>query len=141
MEGRYRPADVLLSSWPSGQTTCYDVTVVSPTQTRYLARAAVEAGVALEGAARDKREKHQQRCQEAGYLFSAIAAETFGGWGKEAVETIKGISRALARNQARQDSEVIAHTFQRLSTTLMRGNASILATRLTVASEDLVGEL
>ena len=142
VEGRYRPADVLLPSWPHGQTTCYDVTVVSPTQARYLARAAEEAGVALEGATRDKHEKHQQRCQDAGYLFSAIAVETFGGWGKDSVDTIKGIAWALARNQAKVDSEVIAHTFQRLSVSLMRGNASILAIfRLSVAGGHLVGEL
>ena len=66
--------------------------------------------------------------------------ETFGGFGKEAVDTIKGIARALARNQAKQDSEVIAHAFQRLGILLVRGNSSILATRLTVASGDMVGE-
>ena len=141
VEGRFRPADVLLPSWPSGQTTCYDVTVVSPTQDRYLVRAAQEAGVALEGASRDKRDKHQQRCEDQGLLFAPIAVETFGGWGKEAVDAIKGVSRALARNQARSDSEVIGHSFQKLSVVLMRGNASILATRLTVASGAMVGDL
>ena len=52
----------------------------------------------------------------------------------EVVDAIKGVSRALARNQTRTGSEVIGHAFQKFSVVLMRGNASILATRLTVAS-------
>ena len=67
-------------------------------------------------------------------MYHPIAVETYGGCGMEAVDAIKGVSRALARNQTRSGSEVIVHAFQKLSVVLMRGNASILATWLTVAS-------
>ena len=52
--------------------------VVSPTQSKYLVKGARETGVALAGASKDKREKHQARCEVAGISFVPLAVETLG---------------------------------------------------------------
>lgn len=49
----------------------------------------------------------------------------------DAVDAIKGVARAMARNQGRELGEVTRHTFQRFSLALQKGNAAILANRVT----------
>ena len=62
-------------------------------------------------------------------LFSFLAVETLGGLHQVAVEQVKRIGAALARNQGSDEKVATRQLFQRLSLTLMRGNAALIIGR------------
>lgn len=78
-DGQERPADILLPGWPGGQTSAYDVTIVSPYQEKYLAAEAREAGAAIRGAEDNKRRHYTERCQAMGVRFVPLAAHNISG--------------------------------------------------------------
>ena len=53
-----------------------------------------------------------------------------GGWHEVAVNQVKKLASALARQEGRQEGEVVAHAFQRLAIILQKGNAKILLNRI-----------
>ena len=70
-----------------------------------------------------------QACQQQGVAFLPVAIETLGGFHKAAVEQVKRIGTALARHQGSDEQVATRQLFQRMSLTLMRGNAAMLMTR------------
>ena len=91
--------------------------------------AAAEAGGALEKAFKRKVEGAAQACQEQGISFLPVAVETLGGFHKVAVEQIQRIGAALSRHQGIEENIAIEQLFQRMSLTLMRGNAALMMSR------------
>ena len=69
-------------------------------------------------------------CRSQGISFLLVAVESLGGWHGIAVAQVKKIASALARQEGRQEGEVIGHAFQRLATILQKGNARILLNRI-----------
>ena len=61
--------------------------------------------------------------------ISPLAVETLGGFHKVAVEQTKRIGAALSRNQGIEENIAIKQLFQRMSLTLMRGNAAMIMSR------------
>ena len=125
-----RPADVLLPSWFQGLDTALDVTVVSPLQQALVAKAAEHPGAALTHAYERKNRQSFEDCKTQGIHFQPLPVETLGGWHTQAVSVIKKLGRQLARQTGKEDSEVIAHTFQRLSILLMKGNSALILNRV-----------
>ena len=125
-----RPADVLLPSWHQGQNTALDVTVVSPLQQALVLKAAEEPGSALTHAYQRKMRQSSDDCYTQGIHFVPLPVETLGGWHPQAIQVIRKICRQLARQTGREDSEVIAHAFQRLGILLMKGNAALILNRV-----------
>ena len=70
-----------------------------------------------------------QACQQQGLGFLPVAVETVGGFHVAAVEQVKRIGAALARHQGSEEQVATQQLFQRLSLTLMRGNAAMLMSR------------
>ena len=62
-------------------------------------------------------------------LYFPVAAETLGGLHAVAVEQVKKLGAALARQTGQEEGEAKRHLFQRLSLHLMRGNAALLVNR------------
>ena len=73
-----------------------------------------------------------------GYILSP-SVETLGGWHPQAIKVIRTLGRQLARQTGREDSEVTAQTFQRLSIMLMKGNSALIINR--APPNTLPGEL
>ena len=86
--------------------------------------AAEEPGSALLKAVNRKVQGAAQACQAQGLVFLPVAFETPGGFHRVAIEQVKKIGAALARHQGTDEQ-----LFQRLSLTLMRGNAALLLGR------------
>ena len=84
---------------------------------------------ALEKAFKRKVEGAAQACQEQGISFLPVAVETLGGFHKVAVEQTKRIGAALSRHQGIEENIAIKQLFQRMSLTLMRGNAAMIMSR------------
>ena len=70
-----------------------------------------------------------EACQEQGLVFLPITMETLGGFHKVAVEQVRRIGAAVARNQGSDERVATRQLFQRLSLTLMRGNAALIVGR------------
>ena len=70
-----------------------------------------------------------EACQEQGLVFLPVALETLGGFHKVAVEQVKKIGAAVARHQGSDERVATRQLFQRLSLTLMRGNAALILGR------------
>ena len=105
------------------------MTVTGPLAQSNVQAAAAESGAALEKAFKRKVQGAAQACQEQGIAFLPIAMETLGGFHKVAAEQVKRIGVAVARHQGVLETVAVKQLFQRLSLTLMRGNASLVMTR------------
>ena len=71
-------------------------------------------------------------CNAQKISFIPLPIETFGGWRPEAEKQIARIGRELARSTAGADQKTSTnHLFQRLSSTLQKGNAALILSRST----------
>ena len=113
------------------------MTVTGPLARTYVAAAAEEAGSALTRAFNRKVQGSAAACHQQGVVLLPIALETLGGFHKVAVEQVKRIGSAVARHQGSDERVATRQLFQRLSLTLMRGNAALILSRRP--AEDLVG--
>ena len=104
--------------------------VVTPIQGTLTARAVRALGAAAEQAHRDKLAKSYEECQAVGVEFIPLAVETWGGWHHQAMETIKVLSRQLARQVGRDEGETQRHMLQWLGILLQRGNVALLSSRV-----------
>ena len=105
------------------------MTVTSPLASSNLNKAAKKAGAALEKAFKSKVQGAAEACRQQGLAFIPVAAETLGGLHPVAVEQVKKLGAALARQTGQEEGEAKRHLFQRLSLHLMRGNAALLVNR------------
>ena len=103
--------------------------MTGPLATSNVAAAAEEAGSALAKAFNRKVQGAAAACQEQRLVFLSIALETLGGFHKVAVEQVKRIGAAVARHQGSDERVATRQLFQRLSLTLMRGNAALILGR------------
>ena len=83
----------------------------------------------MEKAFKRKAQGAAQACQDEGITFLPIAMETLGGFHKVALEQVKRIGAAVARHQGIEERLATKQLFQRLSVTLMQGNAALLMSR------------
>ena len=136
-EGRFllpgrdaRPADLLIPRWCGGQDAALDVTVVSALQPAMVAGSATTDNFAVTKAFQRKVAKAGEACRQEGISFVPIAADTLGGWHGVAVEQLKKLGSALARQRGEDEQLEVRHLFQRLSLLLMKGNAALLVNRI-----------
>ena len=91
---------------------------------------AVEPGASLNKAVQRKLRDTEEACRQEGLEFLPFAVETLGGFHAGAVVQVKQIAAALARSKGSEESEAISQLFGKLSLTLQRCNAMMLASRL-----------
>ena len=85
---------------------------------------AVEPGVSLTKAVQRKLRDTEEACRQEGLEFLPFAVETLGGFHAGAV-----VAAALARSKGSDENEAISQLFGKLSLTLQRCNAMMLASR------------
>ena len=124
-----RPGDVMIRRWASGKDAVIDVTVTGPLAASNVSAAAAEAGAALTKACQRKLRETAEACRQEGLVFLPFAMETLGGLHSGAVSQVRQIAATLARSKGLPEGEVTGQLFGRLSLTLMRGNAQMLASR------------
>ena len=100
-----------------------------------LQEAMVEDSATRPGSALDKAYDRKMRgaaedCLAQGIVFLPLAAEALGGWHEMAVNKVKKLASAVARQTGQEEGEVVHHAFTRLSTLLQRGNSAILGNRI-----------
>ena len=128
--GNKRPGDVFIPFWTGGFDTALYVTVVCPLQSALVPGAATTPGSALTYAHQEKMKKKDAECRRQGIGFLPLAAEALGGWHPPAVEQVKKLGAALARQSGEDEGAVKSQLFQKLSLVLMKGNAAIFSNRI-----------
>ena len=101
-----RPADLLLTNWATGKTAAIDISVTSPLNTLTLLEAGVSAGSAAQATETRKHMANDAKCNELGWLCVPLVAETYGAWGKEAMEAFSQLVSRLATHTCRLKSAV-----------------------------------
>ena len=124
-----RPADVYIEDWVDGSKTCFDISVISPTQEGIIDRACETAGSALEMRKTSKNRNHFNNCRASGKLFLPLVVETFGGWDLGATKILKKIANSAASRKGTAYTVEVKLFFQKISVALQRGNATLLLCR------------
>ena len=124
-----RPADVFLPYWSGGRDTAWDVTVTHPLQAATVVKAASVPGHAATEAYSRKMREAGEECRRQGIIFTPLALESLGGWHNVAVQELKKLGSALARQTGQEEALVVSHLFQKLSVLLMKGNTALVNNR------------
>ena len=95
-----------------------------------MAKSVETPGHTLTEAFNRKCRQTLQACEAEGIVFIPLPVETLGGWHDRAVDQIRKLARAVARNTGREEDEAIRHLFQRLGVLLMKGNAALFLNRI-----------
>ena len=70
-------------------------------------------------------------CQQQGVTFLSMVLESFGGWHEASVREVERLGAALARQSGQEEEGAVRHLWGKLGMLLQRGNAAILANRVT----------
>ncbi|KAL5506716.1 hypothetical protein EMCRGX_G008446 [Ephydatia muelleri] len=111
------------------QTAAFDISVTSPLNTLTLLEAGVSAGSAAQATETRKHMANDAKCNELGWLCVPLVAETYGAWGKEAMEAFSQLASRLATHTCRLKSAVTFELYSRLNLHLVRANATAILTR------------
>ena len=74
-------------------------------------------------------DKSWKACNRQGIVFLPLAVESLGAWHPSATAEIKKLGSALARHTGEEEATTTSRLFQRLSISLMRGNAALFNNR------------
>eukprot|EP00731_Ephydatia_muelleri_P032309 Em0023g816a len=124
-----RPADVLISNWVLGKTAACDLSVTSPLNSNIMSEAGVTAGAAAQATELRKHEANDVKCSELGWLCIPLVVESYGAWGKEAMESFSSLASRLAITSTRPKSAVLSELYGRLNLNLVRANVRAIMSR------------
>ena len=124
-----RPADVLISNWTPGKTAACDISVTSPLNSNIMSEAGVTAGAAAQTTELRKHEANDVKCGELGRLCIPLVVESYGAWGKEAMESFSSLASRLAITSSRPKSAVLSELYGRLNLNLVRANVRAIMSR------------
>ena len=91
-----RPADILVPNWLNGKPAAFDLTVVSPLNSKTLNEAGATGGSAAGNAEACKHTANDQKCRELGWVCVPLAVKTYGCWGEEAQCSVSRLATRLA---------------------------------------------
>ena len=78
---------IINSNWALGKTAACDISVTSPINSNIMSEAGVTAGAAAQATELRKHEANDVKCSELGWLCIPLVVESYGAWGKEAMES------------------------------------------------------
>ena len=118
-----------MPNWLSGKPAVFDLTVVSPLNSKTLNEVGATGGSAAGNAEARKHTANDQKCRELGWVCVLLAGETYGCLGEEAQCSVSPLAAGLALQLQCSKSKAITNIYQRLNLTLVRCNARALLAR------------
>eukprot|EP00731_Ephydatia_muelleri_P010788 Em0005g1374a len=94
-----------------------------------MSEAGVTAGAAAQATELRKHEANDVKCSELGWLCIPLVVESYGAWGKEAMESFSSLASRLAITSSRPKSAVLSELYGRLNLNLVRANAQLSLSR------------
>ena len=76
-----------------------------------------------------KHEANDVKCSELGWLCIPLVVESYGAWGKEAMESFSSLASRLAITSSRLKSAVLSELYGRLNLNLVRANMRPIMSR------------
>ena len=120
-----RPDGVTLFPYKQGKCLLWDATIVDTLADTYVSTNSKTSRKAAERAEKSKMILYEKLTKD--YIFTPIAIETLGSWGKQGHELVKEIGRKICEVTGERRSSFCL--LQRISMAVQRGNAaSILGT-------------
>ena len=118
------PADLLVPNWVLGKPAAFDLSVTSLLNPTTLSEASVTTGVAALTTELRKHSSNDTKCKELDWVCVPLVVESYGAWGKEALESISQLASQLATCSSKAKSSVVLTEFYgRLNLHLVRANA------------------
>ena len=133
-----RPADVLISNWVLDKTAACDLSVTSPLNSKILSEAGVTAGAAAHATELRKHEANDAKCSDLGWICIPLVVESYGAWGKEALEAFSMLASCLATSSSRPKSVVLSELYGRLNLHLVRANVRAILCRLSCPHQEYI---
>ena len=133
-----RPADVLISNWVLGKTAACDLSVTSPLNSKILSEAGVTAGAAAHATELRKHEANDAKCSDLGWVCIPLVVESYGAWGKEALEAFSMLASHLATSSSRPKSMVLSELYGQLNLHLVRANVRAILCRLSCHHQEYI---
>eukprot|EP00731_Ephydatia_muelleri_P011108 Em0006g2a len=99
-----------------------DLSVTSPLNSKILFEAGVTAGAAAHATELRKHEANDAKCSDLGWVCIPLVVESYGAWGKEALEAFSMLASRLATSSSRPKSMVLSELYGRLNLHLVRAN-------------------
>ena len=131
-----RPADILASNWLCGKPAAFDLSVTSPLNPSLLSEAGLTAGSAAVAAELRKHSANDAKCSELGWTCIPLVVESYGAWGREAIEAFSRLASHLATRTNTPKSKVVSNLYGRLNLTLVRANTRSLLLRYIIQEGD-----
>ena len=94
-----------------------------------MSEAGVTAGAAAQANELRKHEANDVKCSELGWLCIPLVVESYGAWGKEAMESFSSLASRLAITSPRPKSAVLSELYGRLNLNLVRANMRAIMSR------------
>ena len=124
-----RPDGATMMPWTRGKPLAWDVTIPDTCTNSYIGETSTRATAAADRAAENKTTKYTDLAKT--HNFVPIAIETGSAWNELALEFITELGKRISG--VTQEPRQTQFLFQRLSTSLQRGNA--VAFKNTFSSE------
>ncbi|KAL5493834.1 hypothetical protein EMCRGX_G015066 [Ephydatia muelleri] len=124
-----RPADILIPHWCMGRPAALDLSVSSPLNPLTLLEAGVMAGAAAKATEERKLKANTGKCADLGWVCVPFVAESHGAWGLTARDFFSKLESRLATSLRKSKSVVTHELYGRMSTNLVRANATAILSR------------
>eukprot|EP00731_Ephydatia_muelleri_P009826 Em0005g412a len=124
-----RPADILLPNWALGKPAAFDISVTSPLNPKIISVAGLSAGAAALSTEERKHTENDPKCNAFGWCCVPLVTESYGAWGKEAMDSFKMLASRLAIISGKPKSVVLSELKSRLNLHLVRANATAILSR------------
>eukprot|EP00731_Ephydatia_muelleri_P009839 Em0005g425a len=124
-----RPADILLPNWALGKPAAFDISVTSPLNPKIVSVAGLSAGAAALSTEERKHTENDPKCNAFGWCCVPLVTESYGAWGKEAMDSFKMLASRLAIISGKPKSVVLSELYSRLNLHLVRANATAILSR------------
>ena len=124
-----RPADILLPNWALGKPAAFDISVTSPLNPKILSVAGLSAGAAALSTEERKHTENDPKCNALGWCCIPLVAESYGAWGKEAIDSFKMLASRLVITSGKTKSAVLSELYSRLNLHLVSANATAILSR------------
>ena len=106
-----------------GKPAAFDFTVTSPLTPKSLGQSSNCFGFAAELAETRKHQSNDAKCSELSWSSLPLAVETYGNWGKEAVNTFVLLARRIAMHSGYARSKITHDLYNKMNLTLTRSIA------------------
>eukprot|EP00731_Ephydatia_muelleri_P021859 Em0014g450a len=117
----YIVEDILLPNWALGKPAAFDISVTSPLNPKIVSVAGLSAGAAALSTEERKHTENDPKCNALGWCCAPLVTESYGAWGKEAMDSFKMLASCLAIISGKPKSVVL---YSRLNLHLVRANAT-----------------